>query len=340
MILATITLAMRAFCNYSTFNMRIDYFNKSYESYKYKVLRGFMQHSSINEEELIVGDIVLLQAGESVSFDCLMVKGDQLSVSETLPGQKKAQSHRKMKFEKCWEILTELKANGTLNEDSAKLVPTPVIFAGSKIEGYCGSALVIGLGEKSSLSKLKKPSCCEVEKSLTTQWREFCRFTARYLVTSIFVCVLLSGLLIGLNRYLKETSSKAFYLVNSEALEFFLCMSVACIPLGYLKIKNDLWSRFCYRLSESQNCTFRKFDSFNKLASVDRVVIPMEDFLLRQVDQFKLVAITSGECELALSQNTKPIVELIKGKMANQILENLAILDFNGGKITKEKSSL
>jgi len=53
-------LAMRSRCNTDSMNMRIDYFNKSYESYRYKVLRGFMSHESINEEELIVGDIVAL----------------------------------------------------------------------------------------------------------------------------------------------------------------------------------------------------------------------------------------------------------------------------------------
>jgi hypothetical protein len=58
------------------------------------------------------------------------------------------------------------------------------------------------------------------------------------------------------------------------------------------------------------------------------------------VDQFKLVSITSGESELVLSQNQLAIVTLIGGKKANQILENLAILDFNGGEDTKVKSSL
>ncbi len=53
--------------------MRIDYFNKSYESNTYKVLRGFMNYCTLNEEELIVGDIVLLNAGEKVNFDCIMV---------------------------------------------------------------------------------------------------------------------------------------------------------------------------------------------------------------------------------------------------------------------------
>lgn len=74
--MAVAYLLKRTYCNTDTLNMRIDYFNKSYESYKYKVLRGFMNHQSINEEELIVGDIVALQPGETVNFDCLMVKGD------------------------------------------------------------------------------------------------------------------------------------------------------------------------------------------------------------------------------------------------------------------------
>jgi magnesium-transporting ATPase (P-type) len=64
--------------------LRIDYYNKSIESRKYKVLRGFMNYEIINEEELLVGDIVSLTTGEHVSFDCLMVKGEYLKVDENV----------------------------------------------------------------------------------------------------------------------------------------------------------------------------------------------------------------------------------------------------------------
>ena len=126
----------------------------------------------------------------------------------------------------------------------------------------------------------------------------------------------------------------------SESIEFGLCISVSCLPLGYLKIKNDLWSRFCSKLSDSKNCAFKKFDSFNKLASVDRVIIPVEEFLLNDPESFKLASITGGHGDIPAGDRMQPVSQLIKGKRANQILENLAILDYNGDKKLSPKTAL
>ena len=150
----------------------------------------------------------------------------------------------------------------------------------------------------------------------------------------------LTSAFILLNILTYNNSSKVFWFIISESVEFGLCISVACLPLGFLKVKNDLWSRFCFRLSDSFKCTIRKFDSFNKLASVDRVIFSVEDLLLQNSGQFKLVSITGGQKDIAASPDQPQISHLIQAKRAAQILENFAILDFNGDKKTGVKSAI
>lgn len=59
-----------------------------------------MNYETLNEEQLMVGDIVALQPGEHVSFDCLMVKGEYLKVDESiLKGE--TTSFPKRKYDVC-----------------------------------------------------------------------------------------------------------------------------------------------------------------------------------------------------------------------------------------------
>lgn len=60
------------------------------------------------------------------------------------------------------------------------------------------------------------------------------------MITSIFLCAVLTSACILLNVMNYSESSKVFWFIVSESVEFGLCISVACLPLGYLKIKNDL----------------------------------------------------------------------------------------------------
>jgi magnesium-transporting ATPase (P-type) len=80
----------------------------------------------------MVGDIVLVQAGEKINFDCIMVKGEFLRVTE----QQRCSSvisKSKRKFDACIDIYDQMKQDGTLNHTNLHLVPSPVILSGSTI---------------------------------------------------------------------------------------------------------------------------------------------------------------------------------------------------------------
>lgn len=150
-----------------------------------------------------------------------------------------------------------MKRDGTLTEFNNHKVPSPVILSGSNIYEGCASVLVTGLGENSNFHKYKKRMGCPIEMSLEIEWRAFCQFTKVFVFTTQAFCILVFAALLvhNINSY-EHIDNDNFWFAMFEMIEVTLCLSVACIPTGYLKTRHDSWSRYCWSLSEKNNCTF------------------------------------------------------------------------------------
>lgn len=284
-----------------------------------------MNHEIINEEELLVGDIVQVCPGETISFDCLMVQGGQLKVNESYY-RGETTAFIKRRYPQCLAIYQEMMSEGTLTEHNSERVPSPVILAGTTIYEGTASVLVTGLGENSSTYKYESNQRCHIESSLESKWKAFCMFTKKFVKMTQGICILI--FLINLYHILQEYSyldSDDYWFRKFELLEVTLCMSVACLPTGYLKMKHDSWSRYCWELSEKYKCTFKKFSTFNKLAAINKILIPMEELFYKDLSQFQVVSL-SGSHYLPYKSKAAPnrILRYIKGPRAKELIENLA----------------
>jgi hypothetical protein len=307
--------------------MRIDYYNKSKESNKYKVLRGFMDYKIVKEEELLVGDIVSVSPGEDISFDCLMVKGDALRVDESfVTGEP---SEIKGKLQMCQAAFEQQLQEGNFARRGRENIPSPLILAESTVLEGSASVLVIALGVKSSSHVFKKKLGCPIKQSLKSKWTEFCHFASSFITSTQITCILILLILIFHSKMPSYSIEGEQALLNIfEALEIFLCMSVACIPISFVKIKHDIWSKFCYNLSENYKCSIRKFSTFNKLAAIDRILIPVEEFLFKDLASVFSYSHLSGTHIVHPNKaSTKgTVLDEVKASRAREIIQNLVTM--------------
>lgn len=203
-----------------------------------------------------------------------------------------------------------------------------MILAGSKVNEGCASVLVIGLGEKSSSHKYKKLAGCPIEMSLDHEWTEFCDFTKNFVKVTQFICLVV-GIILLIHSFMQldHLDKENSWFTLFETIELTLCLSVACIPTGYVKVRHDLWSRYCFKLSELYKCSFNKFYTFNKLAAIDKMMIPIEDLFFKDLSKFRFVSLT-GSCQQEFKDKSGKlrVTDFIKGNRAKELVENITTM--------------
>ena len=91
---------------------------------------------TVDSQELVVGDIVLLEEGDTVPADCIIVASDELTTNESeLTGECEA-------LEK--EVLTK---------ENLKYNPCPFLLQGSLVETGSGTAVVLAVGDNTMQGK-------------------------------------------------------------------------------------------------------------------------------------------------------------------------------------------
>ena len=114
------------------------------EQTKYKIIRNG-QPEDVISDDLLVGDLIIINYGEIIAADILLIEGNGIKMDESaLTGESEAM--KKEKYEKCMEILQ-------LNRNK---VPSPLILSGTNcIEGG-GKGIVIAVGEHSQKGIIRR----------------------------------------------------------------------------------------------------------------------------------------------------------------------------------------
>ena len=100
-----------------------------------RVRRGDAMRT-VDSQEIVVGDIILLEEGDTVPADCIIVHSDELTTNESeLTGECEA-------LEK--EVLTK---------ENLKYNPCPFLLQGSLVETGSGTAVVLAVGDNTMQGK-------------------------------------------------------------------------------------------------------------------------------------------------------------------------------------------
>ena len=92
---------------------------------------------TIDSEELVVGDIIMLEEGDTVPADCLLYESADLSTNESaLTGEPEAMQKE------------------ALSSDNYRHNPCPFLLQGSLVERGTGQAVVLAVGDNTNLGRV------------------------------------------------------------------------------------------------------------------------------------------------------------------------------------------
>ena len=119
------------------------------EGTTYKIIRNGKPEEHISDD-LLVGDIIMINYGEIMAADILLIEGNGIRMDESaLTGESDAM--KKEKYERCSELLKK-----ELLKNEEKKVPSPLILSGTNCVEGSGKGMVIAVGEHSQKGIIRR----------------------------------------------------------------------------------------------------------------------------------------------------------------------------------------
>ena len=116
------------------------------EGTKYKVIRNGQLEYLISDE-ILVGDLILINYGEIMCADIILVKGHGIKMDES-PLTGRSDSMKKMEYDECIEEYNK-------NPDKEK-IPSPLILSGTHCIEGSGKGIVMAVGEYSQKGLIRR----------------------------------------------------------------------------------------------------------------------------------------------------------------------------------------
>jgi potassium/sodium efflux P-type ATPase len=206
----------------------------------YARVRRDGSEQKILTEDLVVGDIMLLEEGDKISADALLIDSNDLQVDQsTLTGE--SNPVRKMK-----DII--------LKEDLTRAETPNLIFAGTSVSGGNGKAVVIAIGMNTEFGTIANLTQTMEEESSPLQ-KELDRLTKQISIIAISFGIFFFVASLFL---VKEPLATSFI--------FALGMIVAFIPEGLLPTVTLALAMAVQRMSK-RNALVKKLSSVETLGS-------------------------------------------------------------------------
>uniref|UniRef100_A0A0G4IAJ6 Cation-transporting P-type ATPase N-terminal domain-containing protein n=1 Tax=Chromera velia CCMP2878 TaxID=1169474 RepID=A0A0G4IAJ6_9ALVE len=130
--------------------------NKKKSNKNIDVWRGGHKHN-VSVFDIVVGDVIFLQAGDEIATDGIVISGSNLKVDESsLTGE--TVNVVKNSVEECLRQTTDptrvAKLEAATDENRHHVMDSPVVLSGTEVKGGSGNVLVLAVGTNSQLGEL------------------------------------------------------------------------------------------------------------------------------------------------------------------------------------------
>lgn len=198
------------------------------------------EEQKILAEDLVPGDIILLEEGDKISADARLIESSDLQVDQsTLTGE--SNPVRKIK-------------DAVLNDNLTRAEIPNLIFAGTSVSEGNGKAVVVEIGMKTEFGKIAGLTQT-MESVISPMQKELNRLTKQVSIIAISSGVLF---FVAAVFFVKEPIASSFI--------FALGMIVAFIPEGLLPIVTLSLAKAVQRMSK-RNALVKKLSSVEALGS-------------------------------------------------------------------------
>ena len=196
-----------------------------------KVFRGNGEARTIQVTDLVVGDVISIDAGNKVPVDCILFEEMNITVDESIyRGHPKASKH-----------LSEVNEDGSDHPDNHTSNPDPFLLAESKILSGQGKALVCAIGQNTRLSRhcIQGDLDFSLLEGKQTSLEKKLKVISNYIEKSAFVMILAVVLTRGIFHFCMAAFGDAS-LFSIETLQSAARIGIAAIVLGIVIIPEGL----------------------------------------------------------------------------------------------------
>ena len=237
-IVIVIVNALLSFIQEKKADAAIEELNKMFITNNYVIRNG--KKESVDVRNIVVGDIVELEAGDYVSADCRIISSDSLEVNEsTLTGESKSIK----------------KDNAVIHEERELYERKNMVFSGCNVTNGHAFVLVCATGMDTELGKIahslinKKSDITPLQKKVNQVSK-----ILTYIVLLIVVVMMIIGLLMKNDFF--------------DVLMLSISLAVAAIPEGMSSVITIILSVGMTAMAK-KNVIIRKMASVETLGSTD-----------------------------------------------------------------------
>ena len=231
---------------------------------------------TIRAEQIVPGDIVVLEAGDAVSADMRLVEASNVAVDElTLTGESVA----------VHKHLRPVAADARLADRSSMLFKGTALTRGTGIGVVTATGLATELGRVSQLVEEAEPGSSPLEKKL-----------ARLSAQLVWAVLVLTAVIAGVGL----TTAKDPFLM----IEAAIALAVAAIPEGLPVVATLVLARGMWRMAR-QNALIERLSAVETLGATTVILTDKTGTLTENRMTVRRLWVPSGEIELDTNGDAK-----------------------------------
>ncbi|MCR4281672.1 MAG: cation-transporting P-type ATPase, partial [Bauldia sp.] len=223
----------------------------------------------IPAEQLVPGDVVLLEGGDAVSADLRLIEASSLAADEsTLTG----------------ESIAVDKATGPVAPDARLADRTSILFKGTAVTRGSGVGVVVATGLQTELGRISR-LVEEAEPESSPLEKKLARLSGQLVWATLILTVLIAG--IGL-----ATGKEVFLIVEAA-----IALAVAAIPEGLPIVATLTLARGMWRMAR-QNALIERLSAVETLGATTVILTDKTGTLTENRMTVRRFSVSSGEIEV------------------------------------------
>ena len=244
-----------------------------------EALRAFGSHSArvrreshtriIPAEQIVPGDIVVLEAGDTVSADMRLVEASNVAADESMLTGESVAVHKHVR---------PVAADTGLADRTCMLFKGTALTRGSGIGVVTATGLATELGRVSQLVEVAEPGSSPLEKKL-----------ARLSTQLVWAVLILTGVIAGVGL---STGKDPFLMVEAA-----IALAVAAIPEGLPIVATLALARGMWRMAR-QNALIERLSAVETLGATTVILTDKTGTLTENRMTVRRLWVPSGEIEL------------------------------------------
>lgn len=265
--------------------------------------------TNIKTEDIVVGDIIILKAGNIIGADLKIIEANHLRVNEsTLTGE---------------ALAVNKQAIDTLSDNTLLAERINMGYMSTVVVGGSGKGIVVATAKDTEIGKVST-LISDIKEEQTPLQKDISRLGKRLIILSIILIFIIFLVNVGMNLYLKNFSIKTI----EEGFLNAIALAVAAIPEGLPAIISIILSLGMKKLADNK-AIVKNLLAVETLGSINIICTDKTGTLTKNKMQIKEIILPSNT-KLTDFKSSIELSQVITNALLASDLDFLKSKDFYG----------